>query len=427
MNVITPGVMVLVAFFILALLRVPIFMALLLPSLTYVILYDIPIILVAQRMVQTLNSFTLLAIPLFIFVGTLMDQGEVTESLFEFTSDIVGHFRGGLAQVNVLASLLFSGISGSALADVGSVGKVLINIMQDDGYTDSYSAALTSASATIGPIFPPSVPLIIFGLLAEVSVLSLLLAGVLPAILAAILLMIATGYVAIKRDFPRGERATHRQQLVSFVRSAPALLIPVLLIGGLLGGYFGPTEAAAVTVVYVILVSAVFYTGGSVRFIWDAAIDTVRINGTILVILAAAGLFNWIMAAESVQVLISGLLFSISENPVIVLLLVNLFLLVLGLFLEPIAAMVLSVPIVLPPLTELGYDPVHIGVIVTFNLMIGLLTPPLGLSIFLCADMAEVDVVEVIKELRVYYVALLSMLLLITFIPELSLFVPNFG
>jgi|AntDeeMetagen681_2_1112603.scaffolds.fasta_scaffold00862_8 tripartite ATP-independent transporter DctM subunit len=416
------GLIVILAFIILALIRVPVFIALALPSTVYVLATGRPLLFAANRMVRTLDSFTLLAIPLFIYVGSLMNEGEITEKIFDFADSVVGHWTGGLAQVNIVTSLIFSGISGAALADVGGIGRVLIKTMTDAGYDPDFSAALTSSSATIGPIFPPSVPLILFGILAQVSVLQLLIAGAGPAIVTVILLMIWTAYIARRRDFPSNdERASIREMGRSFLIALPAILTPVILITGMLGGYFTPTEAAAVTVLYIFMINAIIYRIINLRYLWRAGVDTVRTTGSIVLILAAASVFSYVLSIESIDTLFANTIFSISENPIVVLLLVNLLLLFIGLFLDPIASLVMMTPVVYPVLFEIGVDPIQIGVIMVFNLMLGLLTPPLGLSVYLSADIADVSVSSVFKETRVYYAVMVVALLIVTYVPPVSL------
>jgi tripartite ATP-independent transporter DctM subunit len=417
------GLLVVLAFVVLALLRVPVFIALALPSTVYVLASGRPLLFTANRMVRILDSFTLLAIPLFIYVGSLMNHGEVTDKIFTFADAVVGHFAGGLAQVNIVTSLIFSGISGSALADIGGVGRVLIRTMSSAGYDDDFSAALTSASATIGPIFPPSIPLIIYGIIAEVSVLQLLIAGAGPAIVTVALLMAWTAYIARSRNLPKNDkRASPSRMARGLLVALPALLTPVVLIVGMLGGYFTPTEAAAVTVVYILLINTALYAITDVEYLWTAAVETARTTGSIVLIVSAAAVFSWVLSVESIDTLFADFVFSISQNPLVVLLLVNALLLFIGLFLDPIAALVMMTPIVFPVLFEVGVDPVQIGVIVVFNLMLGLLTPPLGLSVYLAADIADVSVGSVFREVRVYYIVLLVALLVVTFVPEVSLF-----
>lgn len=421
------GVLVILTFVVLALLRVPVFVALLAPSIGYIFLSGRPFLFPALRMVRTLDSFTLLAIPLFIYVGSLMNHGEITEKIFDFADSLVGHLDGGLAQVNILTSLIFSGLSGSALADIGGVGRVLIQSMESTGYDSDYSAALTSASATIGPIFPPSIPLILYGIIAEVSVLQLLLAGALPALVTVLFLMVGTWLIAKRRDFPvGGDRATFGMIGRSFVIAVPALFAPIVLIAGMLGGLFSPTEAAGVTVLYILVINTFIYRIVDFSYIWRAAKETAETSGTIVIILAAAALFSFVMSVEQIDALFAETLFAISDDRIVILLIVNALLLFLGLFLDPIAALVMMTPIVVPTLVDAGVDPIHIGVIMVFNLMLGLLTPPLGLSVYLSADIAEVPVADVFDESRAYWLILVGALMVITYFPPLSLVILDF-
>jgi len=419
------GLIVLAAFFLLVLLRAPVFVALAAPSIAYFLWTGFPPSFVAQRMVRVIDSFTLLAVPMYIFLGSLLNHGDIADRIFDFANDLIGHFPSGLAHVNILTSLIFSGMSGAALADIGGVGRILIDEMKARGYSPGYAAAITSASATVGPIFPPSIPLIIFGLLAQVSIISLFLAGIAPAILTVMLLAVGSIIIASLKEFPRSDaRASFRTVRRSAYRSLPAIVAPVLLVGGLLAGLFSAIEAAVVTIGYMIVINALFYRILEVGYIWEAAKEAVRITATIIVIIATAGLFSRVMTLEGIDNVFAGLLFSVSGNTLLILLLVNVFLLLLGLFLEPIAAMVMSIPIVMPPLVEVGVDPVHVGIIMVFNLMIGLLTPPLGLSLFIAADLADADLSEILSEIKEYYLILLIALVLITFVPTLSLYIP---
>jgi tripartite ATP-independent transporter DctM subunit len=416
------GLLVILGFVFLALVRVPVFIALALPASLYVLASGRPLLFPANRMVRILDSFTLLAIPLFIYVGSLMNHGDVTDKIFEFADSIVGHWSGGLAQVNIVTSLIFSGISGSALADIGGVGRVLIRTMTNAGYDPDFSAAITSSSATIGPIFPPSIPLIIFGIIAQVSVLQLLIAGAGPAIVTVVLLMAWTAYLARARDLPSNdERAPVSQIARSFLVALPALLTPIVLIAGMLGGYFSPTEAAGVTVLYILVINVALYRIADLEYLWTAAVETAQTTGSIVLIVSAASVFSYVLSVESIDTLFAEAVFAVSQDPLVVLLLVNALLLFLGLFLDPIAALVMMTPIVFPVLFEVGVDPIQIGVIMVFNLMLGLLTPPLGLSVYLSADIADVDVGSVFSEVRVYYVVMLLALMVVTFVPQVSL------
>lgn len=422
------GILVIIAFFVLALLRVPIWIALGLPAAVYALhTFGQSTGFPVSNMLRTVDSFSLLAVPIFIYVGSLMNHGQITDRIFDFADDVVGHITGGLAQVNILTSLIFSGISGSALADIGGVGKVLIHTMEDNGYRSPYSAALTSASATIGPLFPPSIPLILYGILAEESILDLLIAGALPALATVGLLMIGTFVIAWRNDFPKNEqRAPILDMLKSFAIAFPALATPIVLIGGMLSGYFGPTEAAAVTVVYILFINLFVYRITNLRYIWDASVETARTTGVVLIILGAAGLFAWVLTVERIDVMFADALFAISEEPAIVLFLVIIMVLVLGLFLDPLAGLVMITPIVVPPLVLAGFDPIHMGVVIVYGLMIGLLTPPLGLSVYLSADIAGADPIDVFRSTAPYYAVLIAGLFIVAYVPEISLWMLRF-
>jgi len=419
------GITVIAATLILLFLGVRVYVALAFPAIIYLVVMDIPFFVATQRMVRSLNSFTLLTIPLFLLVGSLMNNSEMTENLFELANNLVGHLVGGLAYVNVLTSLIFSGISGSAIADVGGIGRIMIESMEDHGYSRGYASALTVASATIGPIFPPSIILIIYGVLAEVSIIELLLAGILPGLLTFVLLLGGTAFIARRKEIPTHDRPSLATVFRSFLFNFAGLMTPVVLIGGMMGGFFGPTEASAVTVLYLLLINAVFYGKLDFTYIWESSKQTVHTTATVLIILAAASLFAWVLAIEGTAAIFANLLFSVSENTLVLLLLLNVMLLILGLFLEPVSALLISIPLVVPPFTSLGVDPVHLGIIMVFNLMIGLITPPLGLSLYVASDVGKIPIAEIVAELKPYYVVLIITLLIITFVPQISLLVPN--
>lgn len=410
-------------FFALVILRVPVAFALIFPSMLYIFVFDVPTYLIARRMSRTLFSFSLLSVPLFIFTGTLLNHSGQTDRIFEFAKDAVGHRNGGLAYVNILGSLVFSGISGSALADVGGIGRVMIRSMTDNGYEKDYSAAITSASATLGPIFPPSIPLIIFGVLAQESVLDLLLAGLVPALLCAAMLTVVTFVIGRQRVFPSHDRASLRKRLRSLLISLPAIVTPAVLVGGMLTGIFGPSEVAAVAVLYIVAINYIVYWNFDLRFIWDAATEATATTIRVLIIVMAASVFGWILAIEGLSGAVADFLTIFGGDVLLALLFMNLVLLVLGLFLEPLTALVMMIPVFVPPLVELGLSPIHIGVIMVFNLMIGLLTPPVGLTLFVASDISGASIESIIRELLPYYGALLLTLALIVLVPELSLWV----
>lgn len=416
-------------FLILFLLGAPVVVAIATPSIIYILTHGIPIDLLAQRFHYALDSFPLIAVPVFIFAGNVMNYAGITHRLFTFTDAIVGRMPGGLAQVNIFANLIFAGMSGSALADIGGLGQVVIKAMREKGFSKAFSAAVTCAGATVGPIFPPSIPLVIFGVVTGTSIIKLLLAGIVPALIAVALMMLLTGYFGIKRNFPRREKmASIKEILTSLVPALPPLMAPIILIGGMLCGLFTATEAAAVCVAYMIFVGTVIHKELTVRNIIDATFVTIQQTAAICVIIGSASLFGWILTVEQAPLVFSQLMGGVIHSPYMLLIILNLILLLAGMFMDSTTATLLIIPILMPTLVKAGLDPVHIGIISIFNLMIGLITPPLGLSLFLAAQIGEVSVQEVLREVGWYFIPLIVTLLLITFFPALSLYIPyKFG
>jgi len=420
------GVLVILLFFVLFVAGFPVVLAIAIPALLYVFTNGVPIDMIAQRMQYSLDSYPLIAVPVFIFVGNLMNSSGITSRIFKFADTLVGRLPGGLAQVNIFASLIFSGMSGAALADVGGLGQIEIKAMKERGFSSSYAAAVTCASATVGPIFPPSIPLVIYGSVAGVSVVKLLLAGITPAILAVITMMIMTGIISVVRHYPRAERwPTLREIGRDFIPAFPALMTPVLLILGMLSGIFTPTEAASITVLYVLLISSLFYKELTWKHLLVAAFETVKSTSAILLIVAAASLFGWILAVEQIPQQFSAALLPISSNPYLLLLILNGILLVVGMFLDSTTATLLLVPIIVPPMVAAGINPIHLGLVFIFNIMIGLVTPPMGLSLFMVSNIAKVTIRNVMKQILPYLVPLVATLLIITYWPELVLWIPN--
>jgi tripartite ATP-independent transporter DctM subunit len=417
---------VIVAFGILFALGWPVVLAILIPSVVYVLLNDIPIVLIGQRMSYALDSFPLVAVPIFIFVGSIMNQAGITERIFRFASTLVGRVPGGLGQVNVLSSLIFSGMSGAALADVGGLGRIQVKAMAARGFSREFAGALTCASAVVGPIFPPSIPLIIYGSVTGVSIIQLLIAGIVPALICVVLLMITVSIMARLRDYPRAERwSTPAEVLTALLPALPALFTPVLLVSGMLLGFFTPTEAASVTVVYVLLISAFVYRTLTVAHLLHAAYETIKSTSAILIIVSAAAIFGWILAVEQIPQAFAQNLLSLSTDPLVLLLIVNVMLLIVGMVLDSTTATLLVIPIIASPLHLAGVDPVHLGIVAIFNLMLGLLTPPMGLALFLITDIAKVSMRDVLKELVPYYIPLLATLAILTLFPEISLWLPK--
>ncbi|MFP4463501.1 MAG: TRAP transporter large permease [Guyparkeria sp.] len=419
------GLLVILAFVVLFVLGFPVVLAILIPAAVYILNADLPIELIGQRMAYALDSFPLVAVPVFIFVGNLMNQAGITERIFRFADTAVGRAPGGLAQVNIFSSLIFSGMSGAALADVAGLGRIEIKAMVQRGFTRPFAAAVTCASAIVGPIFPPSIPLIIYGSVTGVSIVQLLLAGILPAILCVALLMLTTAILAWRRGYPRAPRWSTSAEIWRDLKPAiPALLAPVLLVGGMLLGFFTPTEAASVTVVYVLLISGLVYRELTWAHLAYAALETVKATAAILIIVAAAALFGFILAIEQIPQTLARQLLSLSTDPLVLLLIVNVILLVVGMFLDSTTATLLVIPILAAPLHMAGVDPVHLGIVAIFNLMLGLVTPPMGLALFVITGIARVSMRQVLVALLPFYLPLLATLALITLFPAISLTLP---
>src|SRR5688500_13827146 len=404
----------------------PVVLAVMMPAVAYVLWNGFPIELIGQRMAYALDSFPLVAVPVFIFVGNLMNQSGITEVIYRFATTLVGRVYGGLAQVNIVGSLIFSGMSGAALADIGGLGRIEIKAMASHGFKREFAGALTCASAIVGPIFPPSIPLIIYGSATNVSIIQLLLAGIVPALICVALLMVTVAFLAWKRNFPRAARwPTLAELWADFLPALPALMTPVLLVSGMLLGFFTPTEAASITVAYVIFISAVIYLTLTWRHLLHSAFETLKSTSAILIIVAAAALFGWIMAIEQIPQTLARSLLSLSTDPLMLLLIVNVILLIAGMFLDSTTATLLIIPIIAGPLHLAGVDPVHLGIVAIFNLMLGLLTPPMGLALFLITDIAQVSMRAVLRELLPFYLPLVGTLAIITLFPELSLWIPK--
>ena len=420
------GFLVVLAFLALFMLGFPVVLAIGLPSIAYLLLNDLPLQMVAQRTLYALDSFPLVAVPVFLFVGSLMNTAGISKHIYRFADTAVGRLPGGLAQVNIFGSLVFAGMSGSALADIGGIGRIEIDAMKSKGFNPAFASAVTSSSAIVGPIFPPSIPLILYGTVTGVSVIQLLLGGILPALLCVAALMIMTAWLSVRRGYPRADRWPGWARLWADMKPAlPALLAPVILIGGMLAGWFTPTEIAAVTVAYALLISSLFYRELTWARLIGAALETLRASSAILIIVAVAALFGWVLSVEQVPQAMTKFMLSISTEPWVLLLLVNVLLLVVGMFLDSTTAILVIAPIIAKPPMAAGVDPVHRGMVVIFNLMIGLLTPPMGLALFLVADIAKVRMQDVLREMLPFYVPLVATLLLITFVPAITLWLPR--
>ena len=420
------GLVLIFLFLILFMLGVRVVYAILLPSILYVFMEGLPPGMLAQRVTYALDSFPLVAVPVFIFVGNLMNLSGVTDRIFRFADTLVGRVPGGLAQVNIFSSLIFSGMSGAALADIGGLGRIEIDAMKKRGFSGPFAGAVTAASAVVGPIFPPSIPLIVYGSVTSVSIIQLLIAGIVPALICIVLLMLTAFAIALVQDMPRAERwPTVGEVFTALWPALPAMLAPVLMIAGMMLGWFTPTEAASVTAVYVILIALFFYRELTWAHLWTATVNTALSTSAILIIVAAASMFGWILAVEQIPQDFAKFILQFASSPIVLLLIANLIFFVAGMFLDSTTATLLVVPIIAPPLVAAGIDPVHLGIIVIFNLMLGLLTPPMGLSLFLVSSIAKVSLRQLLVALLPFYLPLLLCLGIITFAEDLVLWLPR--
>ncbi len=381
--------------------------------------------LIAQMLVYGINSFTILAIPLFILTGALMNTGGISRRIFDFADSLVGHIRGGLAHVNVLASFIFSGMSGAAAADVAGLGQIEIKAMEDAGYDKDFSCAVTGASATIGPIVPPSIPLVLYGVLACTSVTRLFIGGLIPGILMAITLMIHCSIIAKKRKYPKGEQFRLNHLIKSFKRAFLPLLTPVIIIGGIWTGIFTPTEAAGVAALYAAVLGIFIYKEIKLKNLIFLFRNVAMTSVAILFILACAKIYNMALTRTQVPELVTNFLFSITENRLVMLLLLNLVLFIFGCFMSTAATLTLLVPLFAPLLPKFGIDLTHFGVVMVLNLMIGQLTPPFGIVLYVLMKVGNISFDKLVKALVPFYIPIFIVLVMIILFPSLVTFLPN--
>ncbi|MBZ9537594.1 TRAP transporter large permease [Modicisalibacter tunisiensis] len=412
--------------FTLLVMGVPIAICLAGSCLLYVYLSgQVPDIIVAHRMINGVDSFPLLAIPFFILAGNLMNNGGITNRIFDFALALMGWMRGGLGHVNVGASIVFSGMSGAAVADAGGLGTIEIKAMRDAGYDQEFAVGITAASSTIGPIIPPSLPMVIYGVMAGASVGQLFVAGLVPGLLMGGVLMVMIALLARRRGYQRDTTFALKTLRVTFARAFLSLLTPVIIVGGIITGMFTPTEAAIAAVVYALFLGTVVYRTLTWRRLVQVSMETIETTAIILLIVAGASIFAWILTSNQVTQQVVALFGPIADNPVAVLLLINLVLIIVGCFMETIAAITILVPVLLPVAVNAGIDPVHFGVIMVLNLMIGLLTPPVGMVIYVLSRVSNIPFERCMRGTLPFLVPLFLALLLVTFIPALSMWLPT--
>jgi len=411
---------------VLSVLGVPLIFAILAAGVVSVAIVrpNLPLDIVAQTFMDGIDGVLLLAVVFFFLAGELMNLGGITRRIVTFASTLVGHIRGGLGHVNVLSSVLFSGISGSAIADTAAVGTVMIPSMKERGYPPAFAAAITQTSAIIGPIIPPSVPMILYAVLAEESVGKMFVAGVLPGIVVGACLMLTVYLISRRRGFPREERAGRALVWSSFREAVPALMMPLIIVGGILGGVMTATDAGAVAVLYGLIAGFLVYRELTWAKTWKAIVRSAQGASTVLVILGASTFFAWIVADQQINRDVAEMVFSISREPVTVLLLIVAFGLVIGTLMDPLAALIIMVPVFLPTVVEIGIDPAQFGLVLVLTLMIGLCTPPVGYLIYLSAGIAQAKPEAVVRESLPFLGALIAALLICVVFPSVSLSLP---
>jgi TRAP-type C4-dicarboxylate transport system permease large subunit len=455
-------------FLVLLILGVPVAVSMAISSIAYLLVYGVaPDVIVAQRMIAGVESFPLLAVPFFILAGNLMNIAGVTGRIYNFAVALVGWMKGGLAQVNIIGSVIFSGMSGTAIADAAGIGTIEIKAMKDHGYPADVAVGVTAASATLGPIIPPSLPFVIYGMMANTSIGALFLAGLIPGAVMTIMMMLTVAWFAYRRgwgsDTPfswaaLGEAGLEIVVVMAFpfvvyaliniglpqnaaiglalvalialdwyfdFSAVMALMTPVILIGGMTLGWFTPTEAAVAAVIWSLFLGLVRYRSMTFRTLTKATRDTVETTASVLFIVTAASIFAWLLTVSQAAAVISNFIFSITDNKWVFLILVNLLLLFIGCFLDTIAAITIVVPILLPIVLKMGIDPIHFGLILTLNLMIGLLHPPLGMVLFVLSRVARLSVEQTTMAILPWLVPLFAALIAITFIPEITLWLPR--
>jgi len=418
-------VLMFVILFVLLIAGSPVAVALGVSSLFFILTSGMPSLVVLHNMVNGINSFPLIAVPFFIMAGHLMNTAGITTKIFTFARATVGWMHGGLGHVNVGASVIFAGMSGAAVADAGGLGNIEIKAMREAGYDTDFSVGITAASSTIGPIIPPSLPLVVYGVIANASIGQLFAAGLIPGMIMAVALMVMVWFYAKIRDYPRDDRFHFRNFVRTFGHAILPLFTPIIIVGGILTGAFTPTEAAIAAVAYAMVLGVVFYRTLNWSRILRVSMDTVETTASIMMIVAASAIFAWILTANQVAQMFAQELLGFTDNPTAILLIIMLIVLVVGCFMETIAAITILTPVLLPVAVQIGIDPVHFGIILILNLMIGLLTPPVGLVLYVLSKVSDVPFERCVIATAPFLVPLLAVLLLLTFVPGLSMWLPT--
>lgn len=421
-----PLLVTLIVFILIFILRMPIAIGMLSASACYFLVKGGDLSLIVNQVMNTYyTNYVIIAVPLFIFTANVMNTGKITDMIFTFAGGLAGRMRGALGHVNILASLIFSGMTGSAIADAAGLGKIEIAAMKEDGYDAEFACAITAASATIGPIFPPSIPLVIYAMLSSTSVGALFMGGMIPAVLLALFLMVYVAIIAKKRNYPRGEKIVWKTFLRFSLRALPALLTPVILLVGIYTGVMTPTEAGAIAGLYAILVSVVAYKAMGLDDLLEVVKTSIKDIGATSIMIGAAAVISYIVAREQLAANIANWILNITTNKTTFLILVNVFILILGMFMDTSTIQLVFVPILIPVASTLGINMIHFGLVVTFNMMVGLSTPPFGMLLFITAGISGTPLKGVMREIIWPLVVMLIVLIIITYFPEVTLFLPR--
>ena len=414
-----------ICFIVCLFLRFPIAFSLGFSCLIYLLFKGIPLIIIPMKMYSGIDVFVLLSIPGFIIAGNLMNQGGLTEKIISFCNHLLGHIRGGLSLVNIGASMLFAGISGTAISDTASMGSVMIPAMKKEGYDVDYACAITAASSTVGPIIPPSVPMIIAATLSGLSVGKLFLAGAIPGLLLGVGLMLVAYVIAKRKNYPKHARSSFKQIWKGFVDTFWSLLMTFIILFGIIGGIFTPTEASIIAILYAFVIGRFVYEKLTFKNVQVVLLSSMKTSASLMVLVGFANLFGWILITEHIPQMLSTEIVGFTTNKYLVLLLINIVLIVVGTFMETIAALLILFPILLKVAISVDVDPIHFAVIAVLNLIIGLTTPPVGVCLFVASSIGKVSIAKVSKAGFPFLMVSLLVLILITLFPSLSLFLPE--
>jgi tripartite ATP-independent transporter DctM subunit len=417
------------SFVLMFIIRIPIGFGMMMSAIFYFMAAPSPaatVDMVATMFLTNMNSsFVLIAVPLFVFMAEIMNSSKVTNIIFDFASALAGRMRGAHAQVNIINSIIFSGMTGSAIADASGPGNMEMKAMKDAGYTPGFTCAVTAASATMGPIIPPSIPMVFYSMLSGASIGALFMGGVVPGLILGLTMMVYVAVLAVKRDLPRGHSYRLTQFIMLAIKSIPALLTVLVLLGGIYTGIVTPTEAGALAAAWALFISIVVYRAFGWKHMWEVLVNTVKSTGTLSFLVGSAYAFSYIVAIEHIPDAVATLLLGLTDNKYFMLFLVNIAFLVLGMFIDTMAITLVFIPMILPVMNTMGIDLVHFGVVIVLNMMIGLSTPPFGMLLFVTAGLTGAKLKDVIREMIPFLVLFIGVLFLLTYVPEVVLWLPK--